>query len=176
MLYKNLILFFSLLVSQMLLAQESKSPIDNLPDYITRVTHFGQRADWSHDGERILFIEKTFGDVYEVEVSSGIIRPMTHHFFHEGFVRALYLSNGDILLSGSKNFSSDDPWKSRDARNTELWVLNKDLKSPPVALGVHCKEGPAVSRKNLTIAWALGTTVYSGSLEYVEGKPKLKQW
>ena len=156
--------------------QQTTSPLDALPDYITQVTHFGQRADWSHDGKRVLFIEKTFGDVFEVEVATGLIRPMTHHFFHEGFVRALYLSNGDILLSGAKNFSADDPWKSRDARNTELWVLDKELKGPPVALGVHCKEGPAVSRKNLTIAWALGTTVYSGTLEYVNGKPKLKQW
>lgn len=159
-----------------IVAQEQKSPMEELPDYITQVTHFGQRADWSHDGKRVLFIEKTFGDVFEVEVATGLIRPMTHHFFHEGFVRALYLSNGDILLSGSKNFNADDPWKSRDARNTELWVLDKDLNGPPVALGVHCKEGPAVSRKSLTIAWALGTTVYSGSLEYVKGKPKLKQW
>jgi len=156
--------------------QTSKSPMDELPDYITQLTHFGQRADWSLDGKRVLFIEKTFGDVFEVEVATGTIRPMTHHFFHEGFVRALYMSNGDILLSGAKNFNSDDPWKSRDARNTELWVLDKDLTGPPVALGVHCKEGPAVSRKSLTIAWALGTTVYSGLLEYVNGKPKLKQW
>lgn len=176
MLNKLLILFFLISVSIQVTAQEDVSPLDDLPDYIQQVTHFGQRADWSHDGKRILFIEKTFGDVFEVEVASGKIRPMTHHFFHEGFVRALYLSNGDILLSGAKNFSADDPWKSRDARNTELWVLDKELSGPPVALGVHCKEGPAVSRKNLTIAWALGTTVYSGTIEYVKGKPKLKQW
>lgn len=176
MLLRNLYLLIPLLACQIVLAQESKSPLDDLPDYITRVTHFGQRADWSLDGKHILFIEKTFGDVFEVEVATGIIRPMTHHFFHEGFVRALYLSNGDILLSGSRNFNAEDPWKSRDARNTELWVLDKDLTGPPVALGVHCKEGPAVSRKSLNIAWALGTIVYSGSLEYVNGKPKLKQW
>lgn len=157
-------------------AQKEASPLDDLPDYISQLTHFGQRADWSHDGERILFIEKTFGDVFEVEVSSGKIKPMTHHFFHEGFVRALYLSNGDILLSGSKNFDANDPWKSRDARNTELWVLKKDLKSPPTPLGVHCKEGPAVSRTNMKIAWALGSTIYLGEIAYAEGKPKLKNW
>ncbi|MEM6643460.1 MAG: hypothetical protein AAF616_10805 [Bacteroidota bacterium] len=157
-------------------ARAQTDPLDNLPNYVKQLTHFGQRCDWSHDGKRILFIEKTFGDVYEVEVSSGTIKPMTHHFFHEGFVRALYLSNGDILLSGAKNFSSDDPWKSRDARNTELWVLDQNLTGPPVALGVHCKEGPAVSRKSLKIAWALATTVYSGTIEYVKGKPQLKGW
>ncbi|MEP0985694.1 hypothetical protein [Ekhidna sp.] len=157
-------------------AQSDRSPMEDLPDYISQLTQFGQRADWSHDGERILFIEKTFGDVFEVEVATGKIIPMTHHFFHEGFVRALYLANGDILLSGAKNFNSEDPWKSRDARNTELWVLKKDLKSAPFALGVHCKEGPAVSRSKMNIAWALGTTIYQGEIDYENGKPKLKNW
>ncbi len=173
-LYLVLIAFVSL--SFTVAAQSTESPMENLPDYIEQLTHFGQRADWSHDGERILFIEKTFGDVFEVEVSTGQIRPMTHHFFHEGFVRALYLSNGDILLSGAKNFDSNDPWKSRDARNTELWVLKQDLKSPPTPLGVHCKEGPAVSRTKMKIAWALGSTIYAGEITYDQGKPKLKNW
>ncbi len=171
--------FFSILalfLSGVVIGQSEKSPLDDLPDYIDQLTQFGQRADWSLDGKKILFVEKTFGDVYEVEVETGIISPVTHHFFHEGFVRALYLSNGDILLSGAKEFDAKDPWKSRDARNTELWVLDKTLKSPPVTLGVHCKEGPAVSRKNLSIAWALGSTVYAGTIEYVNGKPKLKKW
>jgi len=44
-------------------AQERKSPspLEELPPYIQRVTQFGQRADWSRGGKRILFIEKTFG-------------------------------------------------------------------------------------------------------------------
>ena len=156
--------------------QEAKSPLDNLPSYIKQITHFGERADWSHDGKRILFLEKTFGDVFEVEVETGVIRPMTHHFFHEGFVRALYLSNGDILLSGAPNFNADDPWKSRDARNTELWILDKELTGPPTKMNIHCKEGPAVSRKNLKIAWSLGSTIYNADIQYVTGKPKVKSW
>jgi hypothetical protein len=88
------------------------SPLDELPPHIKRVTHFGQRADWSHDGKRILFIERTFGDIYEVELKTKIIRPMTHHYFHEGYTRALYLANGDILLSGAQQFDAKDPWPS----------------------------------------------------------------
>ena len=53
--------------------KQGSSPLDELPPHIRRVTHFGQRADWSHDGKRILFIEKTFGDVYEVELATGEI-------------------------------------------------------------------------------------------------------
>jgi hypothetical protein len=60
-------------------AGSGKSPLEELPPYIRQVTHFGERADWSHDGRRLLFLEKTFGDGYEVELATGIIRPMTQH-------------------------------------------------------------------------------------------------
>jgi hypothetical protein len=60
-------------------AGSGKSPLDELPPYMRQVTHFGERADWSHDGRRLLFLEKTFGDAYEVELATGIIRPMTQH-------------------------------------------------------------------------------------------------
>ena len=49
---------------------EGQTPLDNLPPYIQRITYFGQRADWSGDGKRILFLAKTFGDVYEVELAA----------------------------------------------------------------------------------------------------------
>jgi hypothetical protein len=153
--------------------QKKGSPLDELPGYIKRVTHFGQRADFSHDGKRILFIEKTFGDVYEVELETKKIQPMTHHYFHEGYTRALYLTNGDILLSGARSFNSEEPWESRDQENAELWVLKKDLSGPATALGEHCKEGPAVSRKNMRIAWALEESIYTGDIVYEGGAPKL---
>ena len=51
---------------------------------------------WSDDLIAPEFIEKTFGDVYEIELKTKITRPLTHHYFHEGYTRALYLSNGDI--------------------------------------------------------------------------------
>ena len=136
---------------------------ENYPSYVRRITHFGQRADWSQDGKRILFLEKTYGDVYEVDLESGITRPMTHHYYHNGYTRALYLSNGDLLLSGSRTF---DPENHRPARGrtAELWVLSKDLDKPPVALGEFCSEGPAVSRKNLKIAWAVDHENYPDKL------------
>jgi hypothetical protein len=149
------------------------SPLDDLPAYISRLTYFGQRADWSHDGKHILFIEKTFGDVFEVEISTGIIRPITHHYFHEGYTRALYLADGNILLSGARQFDSSDPWPSRDEENAELWILDKNLKNPPVALGEHCSEGPAVSRTKMTIAWTFGNAFYRADISYDDGKPQL---
>jgi hypothetical protein len=153
--------------------QASSSPLDNLPPHIKRITHFGQRADFSHDGNRVLFIEKTFGDVYEVDLRTGIIRPMTHRYFHEGYTRALYLSNGDLLLSGSRKFDATDPWPSRSEKNAELWVLKKDLTQPPTPLGERCSEGPAVSRKKMRIAWTQGGAFYAAEIIYEDGTPEL---
>ena len=152
---------------------EGVSPLDELPGYIKQVTHFGQRADFSHDGKRILFLEKTFGDVYEVELETGIIRPMTHRYYHEGYTRALYLANGDILLSGARKFDADDPQASRSEKNAELWILKKDLSGPPVPLGAKCSEGPAVSRMNMRIAWTQGGAFYMADIVYENGKPGL---
>jgi Tol biopolymer transport system component len=178
----------SLLSATLISAQEKptagKSPADDLPDYITRLTHFGERADWSHDGKKILFLEKTFGDAYEVEIATRIIRPATSHYYHEGYVRALYLANGDILLSGAREFNADNPGPSR-GENAELWVLDKSLAKPPVRLGMKCSEGPAVSRKNMRIAWTLDhgdypdrmpagvSQIWMGDIEYEKGISKL---
>ena len=48
----------------------AKSPDQDLPPHITRLTLCGERADFSHDGKRVLFLEKTFGDVYEVDLAT----------------------------------------------------------------------------------------------------------
>ena len=50
------------------------------PEYITKVTDFGERADWSHDGKRILFVERSFGDVYEYNLETGKYKALTHHY------------------------------------------------------------------------------------------------
>jgi len=154
-------------------SKEAKSLLDELPSHIKQVTHFGQRADFSHDGKRILFIEKTFGDVYEVELETNIIRPMTHRYYHEGYTRALYLANGDILLSGARQFDANDPLASRSEKNAELWVLKKDLSGKPVPLGEKCSEGPAVSRRQMLIAWTCGGAFYLANIVYKNGEPEL---
>jgi hypothetical protein len=127
------------------------SPDRDLPPHITRLTLFGERADFSHDGKRILFLEKTFGDVYEVDLETKQPRLLTGHYPHHGYTRALYLSNGDILLSGPVRL---DPEHPADARvQCYLSILDKAGAKPPVALGTKCSEGPAVSRRRLHIAW-----------------------
>ena len=153
--------------------KKGKSPMDKLPPHIKQVTHFGQRADFSHDGTRILFIEKTFGDAYEVDLETNIIRLLTGHYYHEGYVRALYLVNGDILLSGARKFDAKNPQASRSEKNAELWVLKKDLSGPPIPLGEKCSEGPAVSRKRMRIAWTQREAFYMADIVYKSSRPKL---
>jgi Tol biopolymer transport system component len=128
-----------------------ESPADHLPPHIRQVTWFGERADWSPDGKRLLFLSKTFGDAMELELATGHIRNLTAHYPHHGYTRALYLSNGDILLSGPKEF---DPKRAGEARvQCWLWVLDPKEAKPAELLDTKCSEGPAVSRKRMHIAW-----------------------
>ena len=166
------------------LNQKDGSPVDHLPSYIRKVHNWGQRADFSRDGKRIIFLEKTYGDVYELDLESGITKPLTHHYYHGGYTRALYLANGDILLSGATSFDAENH-RSNRFEKAELWVLNKALNSEPIRLGVYCSEGPAVSRKSMRIAWTSSHAQYPdtyqqreyrvhvGKIVYNDGVPKL---
>lgn len=159
-----------------------ENPADHLPPHITQATWFGERADWSHDGKRILFLSKTFGDAMEIDLATKRIRNLTSHYPHHGYTRALYLANGDILLSGPETF---DPKHIGEARSQcFLYVLDKSLTKPAVSLGTKCSEGPAVSRKRMHIAWTHVAAEYpeempAGSSRMLEadivledGKPK----
>ena len=148
-----------------------------------RVTWFGERADWSHDGKRILFLSKTFGDAMEMDLTTRIIRNVTAHYPHHGYTRALYLPNGDMLLSGPEQFDSQQPGEARV--QCWLYVLDRSGAKPAEPLGTKCSEGPAVSRKRLHIAWThvaaqypdempAGTSrMQEADIVYEGGKPRL---
>ena len=97
--------------------------------------------------------------------------------------RALYLANGDILLSGPERL---DPEHPGDARvQCYLSVLDKGGTKRPVALGTKCSEGPAVFRERLHIAWTHvaaqypggmprdSSRIYEADVVYEGGTPKL---
>src|SRR4051794_28531674 len=142
-------------------ATDPDDPTTHLPAHITQLTAFGERADWSHDGKRVLFLSKTFGDAMEIDLATKQIRNLTAHYPHHGYTRALYLANDDILLSGPEQFDPRDPHGMRDARvQCFLYVLDKSLSKPAQPLGTKCSEGPAVSRKRMHIAWTHVATEY----------------
>ena len=161
----------------------AESPADHLAPHIVQVTSFGERADWSHDGKRILFLSKTFGDAMEIDLATKRIRNLTSHYPHHGYTRALYLQNGDILLSGPETF---EPKRVGEARvQCFLYVLDKSISKSPVTLDTKCSEGPAVSRKRMHIAWTHVAAQYPDEMRagssrmleadvvYAGGKPAL---
>lgn len=152
-------------------------PRTSLPAHTRQLLWFGERPDWNHDGSRFLFLNAVFGDVYEYELSSGRITAVTSHFRHHGFTRALYLKNGDILLSGPvQHFDRTDPEARERARKTsQLSVLGRDRVRAPVPLGIECQEGPAVSRSRLRIAWTHSnqSRIAVGEIAYIDGRPEL---
>jgi hypothetical protein len=162
--------------------KEGQSPVDHLPSHIKRLTSFGERPDWSADGKKILFLSKTFGDAMEYDLATGAITNRTAHFPHHGIVRALYLVNGDILLTMPTAFDPKNAGRAR--RECYLYLLDKSSKKPAVPLGVLCNEGPAVSRHRLHIGWTewtdpkagenlSGSTMFEGDIVYTDGVPTL---
>ena len=163
--------------------QKAGSPEENLPRTITRLTHFGERASWSPDGKRIAFMEKSFGDAYEVEVASKTIRLLTH-YPHPGVLRVQYLPNGDYFLIGARTFTDIRTTRSRDQ---EMWILKARAQPGDQAIPLDHKisEGVAISRTAMKIAWSntrgqypdvlkeRESVIYTADIVYEGDKPKL---
>jgi Tol biopolymer transport system component len=158
------------------------SPAEHLPTNIKRLTYFGERPDWSHDGRKLVFLSKAFGDVMEFDLATSAIRNLTAFYPHHGYVRAMYLSNGDILLSGPEQFDPKKPDEAR--RSSYLYVLDRSVTEPPLPLDARCNEGPAVSRKRLHIAWTEWSAssetqppsrsqIFEADVVYENGRPRL---
>jgi hypothetical protein len=133
-------------------ASREGNPEDHLPANITHLTWFGERASWSPDGTRLAFMEKSFGDAYEMEIGTRVIRLLTH-YPHPGFLRVQYLPNGDYFLIGARTFTDIETTRHRDQ---EMWVLPR-VHQPgdrAVPLGHKISEGVAISRRSMTIAWS----------------------
>jgi Tol biopolymer transport system component len=162
---------------------KSGSPEENLPANIKQLTHFGERASWSPDGKRIAFMEKSFGDAYEVNVATGVIRLLTH-YAHPGFLRVQFLPSGDYFLIGARTFTDISATRSRDQ---EMWILKADFKPGDHATALEHKisEGVAISRTSRKIAWSNTrgqypdrfqegeSAMYIADLVYQNGRPTL---
>ena len=129
----------------------SGSPLDALPEWISPLLESGLRPDWSADGRRLIYLDALVGNVHELEIASGASRPLTAHFEHSGFSRARYLSSGDLLLCGPGAAAAAGEKEGR--WHTELWFLGKNGESDAQSLEEPCFEGPAVSRRDMRIAW-----------------------
>jgi hypothetical protein len=149
------------------------APLADLPPWMHLLLRWGQRPEWERDGRHLLFMEKAFGDAYRLDTETGELTPLTTHFFHDGFDRVLALPNGDYLLTGTRDFEAKDPWRTR--HRLEMFVLDGSLTKAAVPLDEWCDEGPAVSRRDVHIAWrAPGQRdMYEGDIVFEEGLPRL---
>lgn len=131
-------------------APRAGAPEDHLPANIRQLTWFGERPVWSPDGKRIAFMSKSFGDAYEIELTTGRVKLITH-FPHPGYLRVHYLPNGDYLLIGAAKF--EDIEKTR-FHEQEIWILKRGSRTP-IRLSQKISEGVAMSRKAMRIAWSV---------------------
>jgi hypothetical protein len=138
-------------------------PTEKLPPFITRLTERGERADFSLDGRRILYLTQTGGEVEEIDLATRTVRRISNfpRPSEVGFYRALYLANGDYLLTGGPG-----------RRETYFYILDKALKKPPSLIKEMIWEGPAVSRKKLRIAWTPNhEEIWMADIDYSNGTP-----
>src|SRR5258708_694760 len=87
-LFPTSLLAFTLASGAIAAEAPGDDPSDHLPPHITQVSWFGERADWSLDGKKILFLSKTFGDAMELDLATKHVRNLTAHFSHHGYTRA----------------------------------------------------------------------------------------
>jgi hypothetical protein len=141
------------------------SPLDDLPAGMRVLTDVGQRPDWSPDGTSIAFLDGSpLGDVWTVDVATGESRNLTADLDHQGFSRAYYLSNGDLLLCGPTSGPLPSAERPEAGRFTGVMsVFRAPFDQPPVLLGMPCWEGMATSRTSLRIAWNRSDIDYTDS-------------
>jgi hypothetical protein len=165
------------------LAAERKpgSPLDHLPKNMEIVTHFGERADFSPDNQRIAFMAKSFGDAFVIDLKTHIIRCLTCSVPGGAFLRIMHLADGNYILIGPERFSDIRTSRRRD---NELWFLSKEPGSKPIKLGQKMSEGAAISKKSLKMSWSETDAQFPdlprdysrlvvADISYEAGEPKL---
>lgn len=131
--------------------RKTGNPLDDLPTNMEILTHFGERADISPDNRRIAFMAKSFGDAMVIDLDARTIHCLTCNVPGASFLRVMHLANGDYILIGPDHYEDIHTSRSRD---NELWFLGNERGSKPVKLGQKMSEGAAVSKRNLTLAFA----------------------
>ena len=137
--------------AQVSVAPELQKKIATHP-HTRQLTDWGSRPDWSADSKHLIFLSKEFGDVYQLDITTGRTLPLTYGYPHEGVLRAYYLKDGNFLLTAARDHIAGlEPYTR--ILESELWLLDKKLTGPAVPLNVRNAEGVAVARNSMKIAW-----------------------
>lgn len=129
---------------------------------IRLLTAFGERANYSPDGERIVFIGKNYGDAFEIEVETGKIKNISSGVPHQGMHRIQFLPDGNYLVTAPRIYSGVNTRASM-----EMWILDKSLDKGLQPLEEMPLEGIAVSKKSNLIAW----TAVEPRVQLEKGQP-----
>lgn len=146
---------------------------------------FGGRVNFSPDGRKIVFVGKTYGDAYELDLATRKVRNLTRGFPHQGIMRIQYLPDGNFLVTAPRIKNG-----ANTRAHLEMWLLDKTLERGLQPLGEQVFEGIAVSRRRNLIAWtvvepALGprenwqlafvrpTKRYMAEISYANGRPRI---
>ena len=128
------------------------NPLLNLPPNYRLISAFGERPVFSPDGSKIAFIGKSYGDAFELDLRTGVVRNLTAHAPSNGFLRVHYLPDGSYLLLGPRvpGATADETRFS----TIELFWMDAAAKRPPVPLHRTLFEGVAVAHQGNLIAWS----------------------
>jgi hypothetical protein len=132
------------------LAAGDAQPTGQIPgvEQAEMLVPFGGRVNFSPDGRKIVFVGKTYGDAYELDLATRRLRNLTRGFPHQGIMRIQYLPDGNFLVTAPRIHSGPN-----SRAQLELWVLDKRLVRGLQPLGERVFEGVAVSRRRNLIAW-----------------------
>ena len=159
------------------------NPTFDLPSNMRLVSAFGERPVFSPDGTHIAFIGESYGDAYEMDLKTGVVRNLTAHAPNKGFLRIHYLPNGNYILLGPRVPGSDR--EATRVGHIEMFWLDAKAERAPVPLNHTVFEGIAVSSAGNLLAWAetgspakkftevATTKVYTATLEDGDGHPRL---
>src|SRR6185503_13491008 len=147
----KLLIILTVFAAAMQAERKQGNPLEHLPKNMEVITHFGERADFSPDNQRIAFMAKSFGDAFVIDLKTRVIRCLTCSIPGAAFLRIMHLSDGNYILIGPERFSDIGTSRRRD---NELWFLSREPGSKPVKLGQKMSEGAAISKKNMRMAWS----------------------
>lgn len=116
----------------------------------TVLSEFGGRAAYSPDGKRIAFVDRSYGNAYEIDIGSRKVRNLTSNIPHNGIIRIQYLPNGDYLITAPRIHNGPNT-----RAHLEMWVLDRSLTRGLQPLNEQVFEGIAVSKRSNLIAWTV---------------------
>jgi MYXO-CTERM domain-containing protein len=139
-------------------------PPAQLPPYIKLVVDVGERADWSADSKRIIYVNMGGGAPFEKDiVNGGAARSILPPGLPATCWRIYYLQNGDFLFTCGATRAT-----------AGMYIVDQSLTKPAVSMNENVLEGAAVARNQMKVAWhPSGGAVYLADIVYNNGVPAL---